>query len=155
MADETDKLLFRMQHIIPRNLSTSMHQLKEIPSSTGPTEMEFEMTWGKITGRKSISWSLTFADVNLTMNYFNMIAKAWGPPEGHPVFALHGWLDNAGTFDNLIPLLPQNLRIVAVDTAGHGLSDPFPPDIAYNFYVIRFECVQQCIIILKLILCCM
>lgn len=46
---------------------------------------------------------------------------------------MHGWLDNAGTFDTLIPLLPSNLRIVAVDTAGHGLSDPFPPDIAYNF----------------------
>lgn len=30
-------------------------------------------------------------------------------------------------------MLPKNLRIVAVDTAGHGLSDPFPPDIAYNF----------------------
>lgn len=43
-------------------------------------------------------------------------------------------MDNAGTFDTLIPLLPANLRIVAVDTAGHGLSDHFPPDIAYNFY---------------------
>lgn len=48
--------------------------------------------------------------------------------------ALHGWLDNAGTFDTLIPLLPQNLHIVAVDTVGHGLSDHFPPDIAYNFF---------------------
>jgi len=37
------------------------------------------------------------------------------------------------TFDTLIPLLPKNLRIVAVDPPGHGLSDPFPPDIAYNF----------------------
>lgn len=42
--------------------------------------------------------------------------KIWGPPDGHPVLALHGWLDNAGTFDTLIPLLPPNLRIVAVDT---------------------------------------
>lgn len=50
------------------------------------------------------------------------------------MFALHGWLDNAGTFDTLIPLLPQNLRIIAVDTAGHGLSDHYPPDIAYNFF---------------------
>lgn len=62
------------------------------------------------------------------------IAKVWGPPDGRPVFALHGWLDNAATFDALIPLLPKNLRIVAVDTAGHGLSDHYPPDIAYNFF---------------------
>lgn len=49
------------------------------------------------------------------------------------MFAIHGWLDNAATFDTLIPLLPKHLRIVAVDIAGHGFSDPFPPDIAYNF----------------------
>ena len=29
-------------------------------------------------------------------------------------------LDNAGTFDALIPLLPKNLRIVAVDIPGQG-----------------------------------
>jgi pimeloyl-ACP methyl ester carboxylesterase len=51
------------------------------------------------------------------------------------VFAIHGWLDNAGTFDTLIPLLPKDLRIVAVEMPGHGLSDPFPPDAAYNFMV--------------------
>lgn len=42
------------------------------------------------------------------------IAKVWGPPDGKPVIALHGWLDNAGAFDNLIPLLPKNLRIISV-----------------------------------------
>ena len=39
----------------------------------------------------------------------------------------------AGSFDTLIPLLPKDLRILAIDTPGHGLSDHFPPDIAYNF----------------------
>lgn len=45
---------------------------------------------------------------------------------------MHGWLDNAGSFDTLIPLLPKDLRIIVVETPGHGFSDPFPPDIAYN-----------------------
>ena len=68
------------------------------------------------------------------MNFhFYCAAKIWGPKEGRPVFALHGWLDNAGTFDTLIPLLPSNLRVVAVDTPGHGRSDHFPPDIMYHF----------------------
>lgn len=46
---------------------------------------------------------------------------------------MHGWLDNCASFDALIPLLPKNLRIVAVDIPGHGFSSPFPPDIAYNY----------------------
>ena len=44
------------------------------------------------------------------------IAKVWGPPDGKPVIACHGWLDNAGAFDNLIPLLPKNLRIISLGT---------------------------------------
>lgn len=63
---------------------------------------------------------------------FSSTVKIWGPPDGRPVLAMPGWLDNAGTFDTLIPLLPKDLRIVVVDTPGHGWSDPFPPDIAYN-----------------------
>ena len=33
----------------------------------------------------------------------------------------------------MIPLLPKDLRIISVDIPGHGLSDHFPPDIAYNY----------------------
>lgn len=51
MADESEKLLFRMQHIIPRNLS-AMKKLKETPatSTNVPQEIEVQMTWGKIAG---------------------------------------------------------------------------------------------------------
>ena len=77
------------------------------------------------------------------MKFLNLLltilARIWGPPDGRPVFAIHGWLDNAGTFDTLIPLLPKDLRIVAVEMPGHGLSDPFPPDAAYNFMVLHFK----------------
>lgn len=50
-----------------------------------------------------------------------LAARVHGPDDGLPVLALHGWTDNAATFDRLAPLLP-GLRIVALDLAGHGLS---------------------------------
>jgi pimeloyl-ACP methyl ester carboxylesterase len=40
---------------------------------------------------------------------------------GAPTFALHGWLDNANSFDRLAPLLPE-LDLIALDFAGHGFS---------------------------------
>lgn len=67
-----------------------------------------------------------FDSENIRVNLFSLKkAKIWGPPDGHPVFALHGWLDNAGSFDALIPLLPSNLRIVAVDTVNKALFCPY------------------------------
>ncbi|MFM8353785.1 MAG: alpha/beta fold hydrolase, partial [Gammaproteobacteria bacterium] len=46
----------------------------------------------------------------------------WGTRGGLPTLALHGWLDNANTFNRLAPLLPE-LDLVALDFAGHGASD--------------------------------
>lgn len=49
-------------------------------------------------------------------------ARCWHDPALPPLLALHGWQDNAATFDRLAPLLPQ-FHIVAMDFAGHGWSD--------------------------------
>ncbi|MDB6062476.1 MAG: hypothetical protein JWM78_2579 [Verrucomicrobiaceae bacterium] len=49
-----------------------------------------------------------------------------------PVLALHGWLDNAATFDFLAPLLDAD--IVAIDLAGHGHSHHRPLQAAYNIW---------------------
>lgn len=50
----------------------------------------------------------------------------WGPADGEPIIALHGWLDNAASFSllaQLLAALKPELRIIALDFAGHGLSD--------------------------------
>lgn len=52
MASESEKLIFRLQHIIPRNLS-DIHKFKETSaaSTNVPQEIEVQMTWGKVAGR--------------------------------------------------------------------------------------------------------
>lgn len=61
-----------------------------------------------------------------------LAAKAWGPAEGPNVLALHGWLDNAATYDLLAPLLP-GVRLVALELPGHGLSQHRAIDAVYHF----------------------
>jgi len=61
-------------------------------------------------------------EFTLELSQLRLAAKAWGNPTHPPVLALHGWLDNAASFDRLVPLL-KNAYVVAVDLPGHGLSD--------------------------------
>lgn len=52
----------------------------------------------------------------------SLCAKRWGCPDGPPVLALHGWLDNCASFDWLAPQLAHR-NWVCLDGAGHGCSD--------------------------------
>lgn len=72
-------------------------------------------------------------ELRIPVSYGSIAAKAWGNEKAEPVLAFHGWQDNAGTFDNLIPLLNSELYIVAVDTPGHGLSSHKPYGTFYHF----------------------
>jgi pimeloyl-ACP methyl ester carboxylesterase len=49
-----------------------------------------------------------------------------------PIVALHGWQDNAGTFDALIPLLPDHISFLTLDLPGHGLSTWIPNGMSYH-----------------------
>ncbi|KAM4022310.1 serine hydrolase-like protein 2 isoform 1-T2 [Anomaloglossus baeobatrachus] len=62
----------------------------------------------------------------------HLAAKAWGSSKGRPILCLHGWLDNANTFDRLIPLLPQEYYYVALDFSGHGQSSHLPKGMRYQ-----------------------
>lgn len=64
--------------------------------------------------------------------------KRWGSKAGRPVLALHGWMDNAGSFNYLAPALIEqlgmDLNFVALDMAGHGQSDHKLGLGAYNIW---------------------
>ena len=70
-------------------------------------------------------------DIRLEVFGRTLAAKRWGNSAGPKFLALHGWLDNANTFDRLAPLLPE-LNLVALDFAGHGYSDHRAPGAHYH-----------------------
>ncbi len=69
-------------------------------------------------------------EVRLSLGHIELAAHLFGPEQGLPVIALHGWLDNANSFARLAPRL-KGLRIVALDLAGHGYSEHRPPGAGY------------------------
>ena len=52
-------------------------------------------------------------EVRLSLPHIELAAHLFGPEDGLPVIALHGWLDNANSFARLAPKL-KGLRIVAL-----------------------------------------
>lgn len=80
---------------------------------------------------------------------FSIAVKAWGNPEHPPLVALHGWLDNANSFDLLAPKLSKHFRLLAIDLPGHGLSSHLAAGCYYHFSDGIFT-VMQIIRALKL-----
>jgi pimeloyl-ACP methyl ester carboxylesterase len=70
-------------------------------------------------------------EFNVTLNNLQLAVKRWGGSSSKPILALHGWLDNAGTFDRLAPLLKE-FQIFAVDMLGHGHSSHWPQGMSYH-----------------------
>lgn len=75
----------------------------------------------------------TVEEVRISLAHTELAAHIYGPEDGQPVIALHGWLDNAATFARLAPKL-TGMRIVALDFAGHGHSDHRPVGSSYDIW---------------------
>ncbi|GAA0682726.1 alpha/beta fold hydrolase [Dyella marensis] len=60
-------------------------------------------------------------------------ALVWGGGHRPPLLALHGWLDNAGSYARLAPLLAPHRQVIALELPGHGHSDHLPPGLHYHF----------------------
>ncbi|XP_051016050.1 serine hydrolase-like protein 2 isoform X1 [Acomys russatus] len=71
------------------------------------------------------------SELKLAVPWGHIAVKAWGSQKNPPVLCLHGWLDNANSFDRLIPLLSQDYYYVAMDFGGHGLSSHYNPGLPY------------------------
>ncbi len=72
-------------------------------------------------------------EISLDIGWGKVAGKRHGDPGGRPLLALHGWLDNAASFDPLFARLPAHYQVVALDLPGHGYSDHRPAGTYYDF----------------------
>jgi Predicted hydrolases or acyltransferases (alpha/beta hydrolase superfamily) len=73
------------------------------------------------------------AEQRIVLPHFALSAQVWGDDALPPLLALHGWLDNAGSFALLAPLLARRFRVIALDLPGHGHADHLAPGASYHY----------------------
>ncbi|KAJ9591690.1 hypothetical protein L9F63_001777, partial [Diploptera punctata] len=87
-------------------------EINNLLMSKKPEEIKIPVPWGHLSG------------------------KWWGPKDKQPWLAIHGWQDNAGTFDTLAPLLAPHIALFCVELPGHGLASHYPKG---HFYYIHWD----------------
>jgi pimeloyl-ACP methyl ester carboxylesterase len=69
----------------------------------------------------------------IALPHLALHAQVWGDATLPPLLALHGWLDNAGSFARLAPRLATRYRVIALDLPGHGHSDHLAAGASYHY----------------------
>ena len=88
-------------------------------------EVKIQISWGKLAGKL---WPSQYPHVPTT--------KQTG------VLMLHGFLDNAASFDPLIPYFPQEMTLLAIDLAGHGFSDHYSDKDSYHHFSMVSDVIE-------------
>ncbi|ALC44201.1 CG7632 [Drosophila busckii] len=73
-----------------------------------------------------------YDEIKIPVPWGFVAGKWYGPKHVRPIVGMHGWQDNAGTFDTLAPLLPPHLSFLSIDAPGHGLSTWLPDAVVYH-----------------------
>ncbi|KRA33396.1 MULTISPECIES: alpha/beta fold hydrolase [Rhodanobacter] len=69
----------------------------------------------------------------ITLPHLTLAAQVWGDDTLPPLLALHGWLDNAGSYARLAPLLATRFQLIALDLPGHGHADHVAAGAQYHY----------------------
>lgn len=75
----------------------------------------------------------TPAERRIALPHLSLAAQVWGDDTRPPLLALHGWLDNAGSFALLAPLLAARWQVIALELPGHGHSGHLAPGASYHY----------------------
>jgi pimeloyl-ACP methyl ester carboxylesterase len=73
------------------------------------------------------------AEHRIALPQLSLAAQVRGDETLPPLLALHGWLDNAGSFAALAPLLAARYRVIALDLPGHGHSAHLAAGAGYHY----------------------
>ncbi|KAL1491036.1 hypothetical protein ABEB36_011693 [Hypothenemus hampei] len=97
-----------------------------------------------ITAR-NISGTKPFQEVSIPVPWGVIRGKWWGPTDRRPILTLHGWQDNCGSFDRLIPLLPSHIGFLTIDFPGHGYSSRLPSGQYYDqtVYLLTVKYIEK------------
>lgn len=82
-------------------------------------------------------------EIEIPVPWGHVAGKWWGPRDKQPIIALHGWQDNAGTWDNLIPLLPPTAAVLCLDLPGHGFSTHYPQGMQYYLFWDGIQLIRR------------
>ncbi|XP_064460758.1 serine hydrolase-like protein [Ornithodoros turicata] len=79
-------------------------------------------------------------ELRIPTPYGFLAAQEWTKGNGEKnLLMLHGYQDNASSFDNLVPHLDPRWRIVALDFTGQGLSSHLPRGSIYSTDVFMMD----------------
>lgn len=77
------------------------------------------------------------------LQFVKILVKAWGDSSRKPVLVTHARMDNAGSFDLLIPLLPESFYYICIDLPSHGKSSHLPPfhPVSFLHFILVYKLV--------------
>ncbi|XP_054085164.1 probable serine hydrolase [Zeugodacus cucurbitae] len=79
--------------------------------------------------------AVIFTEIQIPVPWGHISGLWYGDQSIQPLIALHGWLDNSGTFAKLAPLLVETAgSVLCIDLPGHGHSSHLPAGILYHNY---------------------
>ncbi|VEN38548.1 unnamed protein product, partial [Callosobruchus maculatus] len=86
-----------------------------------------------------------FKEISIPVPWGHLAGRWWEPYDMRPILAVHGWQNNLGVFNRLIPLLKNDIGVLTFDLPGHGLSSRLPLGVYYHFthYLLCIDYIRE------------